>query len=157
MTDYTDNMDIPYPMSSDIPAGHLQLQSIASQLDAVLGGPWHAYTPTITGFNAGSTTVVARYRDVGHTIFYSGLVYVNVDNSQNGLITVSLPKTPKSDRALGAAVLFTGQGVYSAAAIQSAGSLRFKIYNDSSVGDVGYSFTLSTGNYLAWNIRYEST
>lgn len=160
MTDYTDNMAIPYPTAGDPAAGHLQMQSIATLVDSVVGSPWTDLPPSITGFNAGSFTYQARYKRIGNTVFYAGWVYVTVDNSQNGLVTVQLPVSSngRSGRTLGTGFANTASGTQTLAAIQSGSALKFKnqAFSDNALGEPDMLLTFSTGNYLIWNVRYSA-
>lgn len=65
----TPNLGIPYPLSTEVPAGHSQMQALASQVDTRLGPDtgWVSQTP-VAGLVAQGVT---GYRVIGRVAYWS--------------------------------------------------------------------------------------
>jgi len=106
---------------------------------------WTAYTPAVKGENgstAGSVTAVARYKQIGKTVFVIGYVTITTMSPATGTIRVSLPsglgvRSGSSTIGVGRENQQTG----SILQVNEYNSSEFflRTYNNQSVGVNGYS------------------
>lgn len=100
-----------------------------------LGGAWQSYTPTFTGLPVGSSTVVAKYIQVGKVVHYRLVVTLAGGNVPTGSVSFTLPVT---------SVVYPGT-----ATLPVIGNTQYFIGN-GFIGYVVWSNT-TTGNFVVFN------
>ena len=106
---------------------------------------WTAYTPVIKGENgstAGNVTTVARYKQIGKTVFVNGYVTITTMSPATGTTRVSLP--PGLALRSGSIMIGSGrenQQTGSVLQVNEYSSTEFflRTYNNQSTGVNGYS------------------
>lgn len=157
----TTPLGIAYPdASSPIANLQLHLKQLADSVDAILGGPWSTYVPTIAGITIGNGTVVGRYRAVGKTVDYSVTIVLGNTSSVTNIIFFSPPVAPRSmqDRSpVGAVVLGDASTGARRIWFAAGGGTSFAI-NDSSgaVASNTNPWTWATGDFIEVRGTYEA-
>ena len=124
---------------------------------------WVAYnSPTQSGWSLGNGTIAAAYQKTGSICIYAGRVTFGSTTSFTGSVRVGVPFTPKTQSAIGSAILVDGSTYYhglcyvdNAIDANLMGIIRSG--GASSAAYVGSTtpFTWATGDYFQWSITYE--
>jgi hypothetical protein len=124
---------IHYPLASEAPAGHSQMQTLATDVDNLIlpnfPGTWTAYTPTILGSTTNpGMTVSGRYRLIGaKTVAFIAAVTV-VTSLGSGTYSISCPPgLPgvgglQTDTPIGIARYRSNAGAYTMGIVTAGGT-----------------------------------
>jgi hypothetical protein len=164
MAGNTLNLGLPYPSGGDANDVPYWLQALAEAIDGALGGSWTSYTPTFGNFVVGLSTVVARYKRIGKTVHYSGLVTLGTGFSMNSSpLAIGLPFGLGGSfnnilNSLGTSMLNdNGSGTYMAMLTPSTGTaLMVRAYNGGAV-TISSPFAWAVGDSFSWNVTYETS
>jgi hypothetical protein len=149
-------LGFPYPLGTDQPAGHTQIEALAQALNDYLNAkPSNAWAMVIT---AGGTTCTytgyATWVRHGRKVFLEGTA--TLTSGATGVVQISnLPFSIAANSTPGGEVVYfaTVGGQYSPfAAVASGQNLRIVRLNDTS----GHARTLSVSDTFRVNVAYET-
>lgn len=133
----------------------------ANDLNSLAGG-WNAYTPTLAqgaSTDIAKTVTYAKYLQFGKLVICQVRLAATAAGA-TGLISVSLPVTAAtSNLYIGSGMVLDGTVYYMTTVyMQSTTVVRFNRTDSLIASDVGAdpSFTIASGDQVAFNVMYEA-
>lgn len=147
-------------LTSDISASNALKKATIGQIlgsnPTSIGAAWASWTPTWTNLTVSGSTVVAKYIQIGKTVFFRVSVVLGSGNAPTGGVTLTLPVTAAStyefDAANGEYVgeahyLDTSNAAYGGTVrVQSSTIAKTNVWNSGS--------TYTTGNEVSSSVPF---
>ena len=170
-TEINGNLDANNLATNAVSTAKIQDASITnaklSTTAGELGGAWTTWSPSYSAITVGDGTVVARYMQIGKTVFAQWRLVCGSTTTITNVNTISLPVTAAS--RYGAA---NGQSVGTVAVLDDSTSTRYAgwaiILTTTTVGarwtaagtepaiNTGFPITEATGDIFDYNFTYEA-
>lgn len=145
---------------------NIGMDSVSNSITNLTSGiltAWTTYTPTFTNFTLGNGSVVARYKQVGKTVFVYCKVVTGSTTNFTGTPVITLPVAMRQGSFLmGSASLTNGSGIYPFVPNASAGT-NVALYATLTNGTYGVytgwvgALSTSAGANLEFNMVYEAS